>query len=173
MLWRRKVRTAAPTTDIAVLLIDMQTEFVKSLPRGEKERIVPAQIEVIRRCGREGIPLFVIEYERGGDTLIELSQEVEGIKATTRVIRMSKSENSAFLGTNLKKTLRALGVKRLFLMGINAGCCVKETAEDAIKSKFSIVTSPEVVSAALHHSQDHSIGWYGKNGRCVTPATAF
>lgn len=158
---------------VAVLLIDMQPHFIIELPEGEKERIVSSQIEVIRRCGRERIPIFVIEYADEGDTIRELRREIRRARKATEIYRMKKTTDSAFSNGNLAALLRGLGIERLYLMGINAGACVKETAESAIACGFSIITSPEVISAASHHAGDHSIPWYRKNGSLVTPDIAF
>jgi len=46
-------------------------------------------------------------------------------------------------------------------MGINAGACVKETAQSAVDMGFEIITSDEVVACSC------SVGympWYRKNG---------
>ena len=157
----------------AVLLIDMQDSFVDYLPEGEADRIIRNQIKVIRRCGREGIPIGLVEYESEGRTIDSLLDEIEEIKDDTHIFYVLKHCDNAFRETELEETLRRLGIEELCLMGINASACVWDTAEDAVKKGFLIVTGPDVIADCLGVHTSESSDWYRKNGRWIVPAAAF
>lgn len=153
----------------AVLLIDMQEYFVRQLPKEERERIVPNQIGVLRRCARETIPLFVIEYwlpstiDRSfGSVISELEAEIAFVKKE-KIKRIQKYNDSAFYRTGLRIILKKMGVTRLFLMGINSGCCVKDTAIDALDAGFSVITSKTVISDSFPTRRKRSFEWYEQN----------
>lgn len=162
----------------AVLLIDMQWSFVRALQEKDRERIVSHQIEIIRCCARETIPLFVCEYRTDnesagitfGRTIPELENEIELLKPR-QVKRINKYCNSAFVKTSLLKILKQRKITDLFLMGINADYCVQETAIDAREAGFSVATSEGVIATSSPHF-DLTVRWYRKNGMLVWPFVA-
>jgi nicotinamidase-related amidase len=149
---------------IAVLLIDMQDCFVSYLRKGEKERIVPNQIEVIRKCQKNNIPIVVFELvpEKYGHTINELISVLKENGERIKIIQ--KEHNCCFYETSLDMYLQSIGIKKLLLMGINADCCVKETAESAKNLGYQIVTSNSLISGQTHHSHNNNANWYIKNG---------
>jgi len=147
---------------LAVVLIDMQADYVRRLRTGDPEIIIPNQIAVIRYCAEHDIPLVVLEY--GGchlPTLEVLKHEVGEVK---RVTMVTKSCNNGFQKTLLHSHLKKLGITKLFLMGINADHCVKSTAVGAMKNGYKIATSNGCISGTIDDGYDNSIDWYKKHG---------
>ena len=152
---------------LAVILIDMQTDFVCNLRKDAEKKIVPKHLAILDFCIANDIPLVVAEYRGNGDTLKILDEKV---KQVPRHIRITKSSNSAFASTGLEKQLRAWGSKTLLLMGINADFCVRETAQSALSHGFKILTSKDLIAGEEAHSEDDSAWWYQENGTFIRSA---
>lgn len=148
----------------AVILVDMQEGFIRNLRYGECDRIIPNQLEILRHCCSVNIPVVVLEFFGFGPTIRTLKKEV---KKNPNHRYIKKDYDSGFYRTALHAHLQSLGVKHIFLMGINADYCVKDTAEDAIKKGYKIITCNEVISGQYHHSHDNSVPWFRANGRYV------
>jgi nicotinamidase-related amidase len=152
--------TAMPDFD-AVILIDMQDNFVYGLRKGELERITPNQLLILKKCNLMNIPIFVLEFANKGETIEVLLTEIKKSKNYTFITKYS---DSGFSSTQLHEKLKALNIKRIFLMGINATYCVMDTARDAIKEGYEIITSNDVISGAGHHDPNNGVSWYRENG---------
>lgn len=150
-----------------VILVDMQEEFIKVLRKGEAERIIPNQLEVIVRCRELGIPVLVLEMrpKEFGKTIKILMDQISKV-SLNRVIK--KGYDDGFYMTNLDLSLRFLGIRKIFLMGINADFCVRETARTAISLGYKIITSGHVIAGQPDHSKDDSVVWFENNGSCVS-----
>ena len=155
---------------LAVILIDMQKGFISQMRKNEKRRIMPNQIAVLRHCHTNNIPIIVLEYKGYGSTIRELRSEYEN---TTNYLIITKSEDNGFEDTNLDEQLKTMGIKVLFLMGINADCCVKRTARGALDRHYNIMISNDVISGQSDHSKNNSIPWYENNGATVFPVAYF
>jgi len=139
------LRKAAPTDtsfDVAVL-IDMQPYFVNKLEAGTRERLIQAQVKVIRYCAEKDIPLIVLEYEKRGTTLAELRAEARKV---SRVVVITKGHSSGFQSVQFRQELDAFKADSLLLMGVNASCCVLATALDAHDEKYRILTAPDLIA---------------------------
>lgn len=145
--------------ELAVLLIDMQTDFIANLDLREINRIVRNQIEIIRRCRRDSIPLFIIEYNNHGETIGELKKELFGID----IRYIKKNNDDAFIDTQLHNLLSEKKIKTLFLMGVNAGACVLYTAEGALDKGYQVMTSFAVMSDIDDNYFFSSIFWFEEN----------
>lgn len=157
-------------SDVAVILIDMQPGFVSRLRRGEADRIVPSQVAVLKFCKEKNIPIVILEFFGSGSTVQTLADE---IGSYDKVKIIEKNYNDGFRNTVLNAHLKLIGAKKLFLMGINADFCVRETAEGAIERGYKIITSDKVIAGMPHHSQNNSLPWYRKNGVCVDNVFSF
>ncbi len=144
----------------AIVLVDMQEDFVSKLRPGAAERIVPAQRQLLIKARRFKTKTAVLEIDGYGHTLPELL----GAMNEADFRRFSKKYNSGFVGTSLTYWLANGGVEQILFVGINAGYCVKESAEDALTLGYSILTSPQLIAGQSHHDSDDYIGWYGANG---------
>ena len=151
-------------SEVAVILIDMQYGFIATLRNGEEDRIVPNQISVLRFCKEKNIPVIILDYFGHDETIKKLANEVKDFENVKIII---KNRDNGFTDTELNFHLKSLGAKKLFLMGINADCCVKKTAKGAIQNGYEIITSNDVIAGMSYHSDDNSISWYRDNGICV------
>jgi len=145
----------------AAILVDMQKDFVCDLRRGDLERIVPNQLYVIKRCNEMKIPIIVLEYFDFGKTIRRLRRKIVKNKKHTFIL---KYHDSGFINTELNETLVSLNAKCIFIMGINAAFCVKDTARDAVNYGYEIITSADVISGMPDHPRDDNIRWYRRNG---------
>ena len=71
---------------LVVILIDMQQFFIRGLKKENKERIIANQIFIIRWCAQENIPIVVLEYEKYGETIDVLIEELKKVKYLYHVI---------------------------------------------------------------------------------------
>ena len=158
----------------AVLLIDMQEKFVGKLERGKKEQLVRAQSAVIRHCAAVDTPLIVLEYEKYGPTIEELQAVIRNVP---RVTVITKSKDNGFLGTDLHHTLDALGTQSFLITGINASCCVLETAHNAITKGYRILTAEDLIADSVslnnYYSGWHPENWYRHNGVMLPNSAPF
>ncbi|MEW6617634.1 MAG: isochorismatase family cysteine hydrolase [Patescibacteria group bacterium] len=122
-----------------VLLIDMQETYLD----GEKRKIIPNQISVIRACKQNNVPLIVIRFGGYGRIIPELRREIRKLRT---VIRLTKWSNSTFETTRIAKILKKFKRKNLLLMGVNACACVLETAKDAVENGYTIITSDTLIA---------------------------
>jgi len=86
------------------------------------------------------------------------------VKKVPRFKIIKKKRDNGFYDTKLSSHLDTLEVGALLFMGINADCCVMETAEAGISSGFKIITASDLLSGMRHHSLDNSRNWYIENG---------
>ncbi|MFH0951088.1 MAG: isochorismatase family cysteine hydrolase [bacterium] len=170
---RLKKKLVQPDPAMAVILIDMQKNFVKKLKPEDKDRIIPKQIAIIRLCADKDIPLFVLEYkneyEKNGKTIPELKKEIAKVPRAEYII---KHENDGFSEFRLRCWLESYGITKLLLLGINADYCVKQTAESAIRLGYQIITSRDFIGGQSDHSNDNSADWYKNNGLFLPTAEA-
>jgi nicotinamidase-related amidase len=128
---------------LAVLLVDMQVNFVKHLSPRNLARLMEAQTRIIRECANRNIPLIVLELAGYGRTAKELRDEIEKVP---RVICLRKEFNGGFKYTGLHRRLQKLGIRSLVIMGMNASYCVSSTVATAIRLKYRIVTTNDLVA---------------------------
>ncbi len=146
---------------LAVVLVDMQNVFVCSLNK-TADRIIANQIKVINWCVEKDIPLIVLEFKGLRSTIKVLGDEISKIAQTKTFI---KEKTDGFSNADLAVHLNTLGVNTLFLMGIYADACVRDTAKGARKAGFKIITSDEVIAHPWSdHLNKHEVAWYRERG---------
>lgn len=152
---------------IAVLLIDMQNVFVNHLRCGAKEKIIPKQIEIIRKYAKNNIPVYVIELSNTDfpkDIMSlnpQISKELEKFKNKILIV---KNKDNAFTDTDLEKLLSEQKITHLLLMGVNAQGCVLETAKTAIEKGFKIMTAATLIAGQPTDIEDDCAPWFTENG---------
>ena len=155
---------------VVAILIDMQKRFIKRLCSEERRKVIAGQIEMIRECAKQDVPLIVLEYYENGPTIDILAGEIR--KVPRRHI-MTKYHDNGFSGTELNSLLRELRAERLILMGINASCCVRDTANQAIKQHYKIITSDDLISDSLFSCLGKDKDWYVANGTFLPRRPTF
>ncbi|BAA81363.2 putative hydrolase [Aeropyrum pernix K1] len=156
-------RVELPADETAVVVVDMQNDFVK--PQGKLfVPTAPATIEPIRRLLEkarsagvrvfytqdthyEGDPEFEIwgehvRYGTWGWRIVEELKPVEG-----RDIVVMKTRYDGFYGTMLDDLLRVYGVKNLVIVGTVANICVLHTAGSAALRWYKVVVPLDGISA--------------------------
>lgn len=167
--------------DIALLIIDMQNDFVKpgailcvpgALPTVPAIRDLAGYarengwkvVHVIRAHDPNGInvdapriPLFA-DGKKGycvpgteGGAIIEELTPVDGDLVIT------KTRNSGFFQTNLDLVLRRMGVKTVILAGTQYPNCVRGTAADAMSYDYETVICTDACSAKTQEVADANI----------------
>ena len=158
-----------------VLLIDMQESFLKNINPQERGVIIAAQMNVLGHCASHDIPLIALEYRLNGSTILTLKQQIRRIPRHKYII---KNDDDGFYGSSceeLLKTLEEYQSNTLYLMGINASVCVKETGIGAVRNGFKIVTSNDVIADKETWGRIDP-GWFKRNGvyvRDYNELTAF
>jgi nicotinamidase-related amidase len=148
----------------AALLIDMQDPCIAEIGVQERERLMRSQTEVLRYCGKNDIPVFVVEFDFAGPTRKELRQELPDVKWYP----IFKKDSNAFENTGLDQYLAGFSVKNIFLMGVHADKCVRSTAGFAVDNGYGIATAESVIATdGGQKSLEDSLGWYNRNGILV------
>ena len=147
----------------AVILIDMQTDFIDEIEHKKRKEIIQGQIGVLQACSKNDIPVITLEYANHGGTIAILRRYIGRVPRTQTII---KKCDDGFSNQQLKDELDKLDAKTLLLMGINANHCVKRTAESALKLGYRTVTAHNLIAngcACDGHCSNYQ-EWYTANG---------
>ncbi|MEK6827013.1 MAG: isochorismatase family protein [Nanoarchaeota archaeon] len=132
------------SSSLAGLIIDMQSDFLNNIEKKEREKMIQSQIELIHYLSETESPIFVLEYEKRGETIEEITKEIDFSKNEKPLIKII---NDGFYDTGLHVLLKKHKSKNLILMGINAMSCVKATAQGALSRKgYSIYTARDLIA---------------------------
>jgi len=152
---RKAVHRFAPEKS-ALLVVDMQRYFFEESSHaflGMAPAIVPNVRKILDGYRRLGLPVVFTrhayakgedpgimktwwsELEEDGDPLSEVVGELQPLPKEP-VLR--KGRYSAFVGTDLEKRLRKLGVERLLICGVMTHLCCESTARDAFMKDFEV-----------------------------------
>lgn len=139
-------------SDVAVILIDLQRAIVERSPEGMGRHITAAARQLADAARFAGCPVFWIRVTRrkdGGDrpqavtdivpisTPIDLSEGSSNVEIAPDLhpqpedYIITKHGRSAFIGTDLDRTLRRLKRNTLLLGGVATNWGVESTARDA------------------------------------------
>jgi nicotinamidase-related amidase len=157
----------------ALLLIDLQKDFVA----GPMAEAVVAEAEKLagaaRRAGMAAVFVRLItrpedeseaarafRRRRGEDGPLPCREGTDGAawvgpRPGGGDYVVSKSGYSAFAGTRLEESLKAMGRDTLLLAGLTTECCIAATAFDAFARNFHVFIAEEAVGAydlALHQA---------------------
>lgn len=155
----------------AVLLIDMQNEFVKkgacmAVPGAEelsqkmndfasKMRAQGHQIIWVRFAVPKPVP-YGKSTQKLNFTDIHHGENMElfsAIKPTDEDVIVDKMRSSAFYGTNLEVILRSLGTENLIIGGVTTHMCVLSSCFDAVFRDFEIFVLSDL-TACLEFKRD-------------------
>lgn len=155
----------------AVLLIDMQNEFVKkgacmAVPGAEelsqkmndfasKMRAKGHQIIWVRFAVPKPVP-YGKSTQKLNFTDIHHGENMElfsAIKPTDEDVIVDKMRSSAFYGTNLEVILRSLGTENLIIGGVTTHMCVLSSCFDAVFRDFEIFVLSDL-TACLEFKRD-------------------
>ena len=147
--------------ELAVVIVDMQEDFLKLIPPEKMGVMIKNQINVIKYCAGESIPVVALEACGYRITIAELNCYFSQLQIKT----FGKRENDGFTNSGFLGYLRELKVKRLFFMGVNAGACVVDTAAGGLNSGFGVVTAEGVIAQPEHWDAILYRKLFGEKGR--------
>ena len=157
------MRPATPSTDVALLLIDVINDLAFD---GGEELLVQARpmaqaiAELKQRAYQANIPVIYVNDNFGHwrsdfQTIVEYCMRpgVPG-RETTAMLRpgqddyfVIKPRHSAFYQTSLDLLLKYLKVRKLILTGMAADMCVLFTANDAYLREFEVIVPADCCAA--------------------------
>lgn len=148
---------------VAVLIVDMQSGFLENHTEEAQQNLISAQVKIISECAEQDVPVIVLEFDADhyGPTVPQIMNE---LKHVPRVSRLGKTWDDGFTNPDLHEALKALGIEKLVLMGINASYCVRATAKSAVRKGYRIFTADDLISDASHIPAGKSESWYQVNG---------
>jgi nicotinamidase-related amidase len=135
--WAKPVETEMPIAEKmkpALLVIDIQNEFLPAMSEQDKKTAFDYINGAIRRFHEKGFPVIRIYHSdpvsgpKPGSEAFEYPQSVFISPADPMVI---KTYSNAFNKTELGKVLREKGCNVLFLCGLSADACVLATYQGA------------------------------------------
>lgn len=157
-------------TDMAVLVIDMQQDFlsptsplfvaggpaiVPALQRALKAARSAGEpiIHVVRRHRVTGIDVDqsrrALFAETGGFLVAGTpgAEELPQLAPTPWDFTVAKTRWSAFFATDLDALLRRLGIHRLILTGVQTPNCIRATATDALSLDYATVVLSDATAS--------------------------
>jgi ureidoacrylate peracid hydrolase len=163
------------TTDLAVLVIDMQNGFCHpsgSLPSAGRAlpgmpAVIAANAQLIAAARTAGLPVIYTRHVFRPD-LLDVPRRVAGLlpDEPKPLVRGSwdaevidelkpmegdriidKNRYDAFLYTDLEVVLRAMGVRRLLVTGVVTSVCVESTVRSAEQRDFDPYVASDCTSA--------------------------
>jgi len=156
--------------DLAVVIVDMQQDFLKIISPEKRDRIIRNQIRVIRYCSANEIPIVVLEISKYSDTIAELQ---EHLVLPLRTRKFQKKVDNGFTNPEIKGYLKGLNIKSLFFMGINADACVMRTAEGGLHSGYDVATAEEVIAQPEYWGTYLYRKLFGEKGRLYLDARSY
>lgn len=141
----------------ALIIVDVCTAYLdKASPLyAGVESALASNIRIIDAARKAGVPVIFtrVVYQAGGadgglfykkiaalSAFLEgspLGDFPEGIEPRADEIVVSKQYASAFFGTSLAATLRAMGIDTAMITGFSTSGCVRATALDALQNGFT------------------------------------
>lgn len=148
----------------ALVVVDMQSHFLKNFDVSSRNQLVQNQLKVIQKCIKHKVPIVVLEFKCRGCKKVETIDEIK--KKTKGVVTIIKENNGGFTDTNLNQILKNLKCRNILLIGINANGCVQDTAIGALHRGYGVITSKGLIA----NSSQKDLGlsrnnekWYSKN----------
>lgn len=162
----------------ALLLVDIQRDFLPggalAVPHGRRV-VAPAQ-RLAERFAAQGLPVFAsrdwhprnhcsFQAQGGpwpphgvaGSDGAAFAEDLHLPPSTVTVSKGTSAEReaySAFEGTNLADSLRAAGVRRLFVCGLATDYCVLQSVLDARVQGLDVVVLRDAIAAVNLHAGD-------------------
>lgn len=133
----------------ALLVIDLQTgafDGLKCDPIDSGDRLLGRAAELIAAARAAGVPVLHVQHDEPQGVLVkdtpqwDLHPAVAPLPGETRV---EKQAYSAFENTALDGLLRAAGVRRLLVCGLQSEVCVTHTSQAALALGYEVVLASD------------------------------
>lgn len=128
---------------LAVFIIDMQDDFI--MGNKAKLALIPRQINLIKFCQENNLPLFLVEYNGHGRTVAPLLEEINKISRDNLYLVL-KDHWSPFSSTAVAEVLRDIGIEYVLVSGVNACACVYETLAESVDLGFKPLVSYDLMA---------------------------
>lgn len=128
----------------AVVIVDMQTKPDTSLMtyrHGSVNDGVRRVCELLDFANRMGIPILIVSSDFLSSKVVP--DIVAGAGKNAQFI--TKRVSNAFFSDHFTKAVASSRADSLVIGGFNRSCCVKETVRGALKNKFTVLTSDEIL----------------------------
>ena len=174
-----------------LIIVDLQNDFCPggALPVSHGDEIIPIINQIIPYFGiiyttRDWHPPNHISFnDQGGPWPPHCIQSTEGAELHPQLkaemaedVKKGFEQNheaySGFQGTYLAESLRADGIKRVFICGLATDYCVKATVIDAISEGFNVLVLSDAVKGVEVKSGDSeaAIRAMRKSGAVIIPS---
>lgn len=154
----------------ALLIIDMQNDFVlegKPLKVAGAREVIPKIRSVLTDFRKRSLPVFhVLRVHRPDGSDVEIIRQelfrkhpfavagtpgaaiIDELAPRAGEYVLTKTRMSAFIGTELDLMLRTLGIKTVYITGIQTPNCIRTTVFDAIAYNYPVVLVDDAVGAS-------------------------
>jgi nicotinamidase-related amidase len=151
-------------TDTGFLVIDLQTKLMDKMP--ERDRVVANVARLVEGARILGVDVQATEqYAKGiGPTVPELAHRLPP--------RPDKLTFSCCGVPQVIERLRARGVNKVLLAGIEAHVCVQQTALDLVAEGFRVYVAADAVASRRELDRDVGLRRMERSGVIITTTEA-
>lgn len=158
------------TSKLGIVLVDMQPFYLKNIKEKDQRKLIRNQINFLENCANQNLPLLIFEGQgpvyspRYEGTIPELSQIIKKFEKTRT---FEKRLNDGFSNYPLVNAqLKEWEVNSVFLTGINALACVRESAYGAKQLGYEVLTSKDLIGdMSGRKAITLTKKWFKENGK--------
>ena len=165
---------------LGLVIIDMQKWMFRYPERAAQIDSLVANINAVAKVFERELPIFDVQTIHKADRstwsrlmhkhdypcLIEGTEDarlVDGYQLPERAVQITKSANSAFLGTSFETQLKAAGVTELALTGVFIDGCVGLTAADAAQRGFDVAFIENAIGHTRADRRSAILNWLAED----------
>lgn len=165
---------------LGLVIIDMQKWMFRYPERAAQINSLVANINAVAKVFERELPIFDVQTIHKADRstwsrlmhkhdypcLIEGTEDarlVDGYRLPERAVQITKSANSAFLGTSFETQLKAAGVTELALTGVFIDGCVGLTAADAAQRGFDVAFIENAIGHTRADRRSAILNWLAED----------
>jgi|EndMetStandDraft_3_1072993.scaffolds.fasta_scaffold155583_1 nicotinamidase-related amidase len=140
--------------------IDQLNRNISAISKEFELRFPIFDVQTIHKADRSTWSHLMRKYDY--PCLIEGTDDirrVDGYQLPERAIQITKTANSAFLGTNFETQLKAAGVTEIALAGVFIDGCVGLTAADAAQRGFEVVFIDDAIGHTRADRRPVILNW--------------
>jgi nicotinamidase-related amidase len=156
----------------SLIVIDMQKDFCYpegSLYIGDHVKRIFKPVSDVIKTARGKIPvIFTQDWHRPDDSEFKIwkphcvanttgAEIIDEIDVKDEDYTIKKRRYSAFFGTDLDLTLRELGVKEIFVIGVVTNICVLHTVADALLRGYKVHVLEDCTTALTDYDLEYGI----------------
>lgn len=155
--------TALTASSTALIVIDFQNEYFEGkifIPDGMKA--LKNTQRLVKFAHKNQFPVFFIQhigladgplFAKGSKTA-KFHPDLQPGK-TDHVI--TKATPSSFVGTDLEKQLKQMGIKKIIITGLMTHMCVSSTARDAVPLGYQVIIAEDATATRDLATWDHQV----------------